>query len=49
MWLHSKGMRRVYEDAGVLRSDNRFNNGGEIVYVGQGFDAQQDVVESSFS
>ena len=40
-------MRGVYENAGVLWRDDGLDYGRDIVDVGEGFDAEQDVVEGS--
>jgi hypothetical protein len=38
-------MCRVHEDAGVLWRDDRLNNVGDIIYVGECLDAKEDVVK----
>jgi hypothetical protein len=35
----------IDKDAGVLRRDNGFDDVGDIVYIGEGFDAEEHVVE----
>ena len=44
--LDTKCICCVDEDACLLRSDNRFYNGGHVVYVWQCFDAEEDIVKS---
>ena len=38
-------MRRVHQYAGMLRSDNGLDNGGQIIDIRKGFDAEKDVIE----
>ena len=35
----------VHKDARVLRGDDGFDNVGNIVYIGEGLDAEKHVVE----
>jgi hypothetical protein len=38
-------MCRVHKDAGVLWRDDRLDDVGDVIYVREGFDAEEDVVE----
>ena len=49
MGLHSQRVGGVDQDTGVLWSDNRFDDGGQIIDVRERLDTQQDVVKSPFS
>lgn len=49
MGLDTNGVCGVHEDAGVLRSDDRLDDGGQVVHVRQGLDAQNDIVVRIFS
>lgn len=48
MRLDAESVRRVDEYAGVLRSNDRFNYCREIVDVGEGLDAEQNIIERAF-
>ena len=38
----------VHKDAGVLGRDDRLDDVGDIVYIGEGLDAEENVVEWLF-
>lgn len=46
--LDAEGMCSVDEDARVLRSDDGFDDRGDVVHVRQCFYAQKDVIEGCF-
>jgi len=49
MGFDTNGVCGIHEDAGVLRSDDRLDDGGQVVHVRQGLDAQNDIVVRIFS
>lgn len=49
MGLDSECICRVDEDAGVLGSDDRLNDGGEVVDIREGLDAENHVVVGGFA
>lgn len=49
MGLDTNGVCSVHEDAGVLRGDDRLDDGGKVVHIGQGLHAQNDIVVRIFS
>jgi hypothetical protein len=38
----------IDEYAGVLRRDDRFDDIGDIIYIGKGLDAEENIVEWLF-
>jgi hypothetical protein len=38
-------MCRVHEDAGVLWRDDRLDDVGDIIYIGECLDAKEDVIK----
>lgn len=49
MGFNSEGISRVNEDAGVLRSDDGFDDGGEVVDIGQCFYTENNIVVCVFA
>jgi hypothetical protein len=45
LFFHAQSIGGVHKDAGVLRSHDRLNNVGQVVYIGKCFDAEEDVIE----
>lgn len=45
----SERVRGVEKDAGMLRSNNRFNDGREVVNIGKSLHAEDDVIERTIS
>ena len=47
MALNAQGMCGVDEDAGMLGRDDRLNDGGKIIYIGESLYTKEDVVEAT--
>lgn len=46
--FNAKRVGGIDEDAGMLGSDHRFDNRGQVIDIGKGLHAQKDVVECAF-
>lgn len=49
MGFDSEGIGGVDENTRVLGCNNGFNDGGQVVDIGQGFDAENDIVVCVFT
>ena len=47
--LDANGICSVYQDAGMLGGDDRLDDGGKVVHVGQCLDTQDDIVVCIFT
>jgi len=47
--LEAERMGGINKDTGMLRGNDRVDHGGEIVYVGEGFYGENDIVKCTLS
>lgn len=47
--FNAEGICGIHQDTGVLGSDDGFNNGGKVIDIRQGFDAEDDIVVGIFT